>query len=449
MGNHLSEAAAKLARQLDRALGRKDDHAVKILLGKEDVHTIGEALNHLPRGKRKSFSLLDPEHQAQVILLLTLGSRKRVLPRLESAALARFLQFSDLNDAADILQSLEEAQRTKVLEKIPPDRRDKVEQLLVFPPSTAGGLMEVDFVTVLLTDTVQDVIQKIQVQNDQKRKVSSVAVTDEQRHLLGVLPLRDLIGAPPSLPVQKLVRPVPTVHSDLDQEELIHFLQRHHYGKAAVLDSEQRILGMVYARDLLGALQLEATEDLYGFAGVLEEENALDTARTAVRLRYRWLILNLATAFLAASVVSLFQGTISKFVLLAAYMPIIAGMGGNAGTQTLAVVVRGIALGEITAENGKRILLKEVLTGMTNGVINGVIVGVMAILWDQNPILGLILCLAMIMNLIVAGFFGTIIPLTLRRLQIDPARSASVFITTATDVCGFLTFLGLAELLLV
>lgn len=447
--HHISEAAARLTKQLDRVLQRKDDLALRTLMNKEDVHLVSEAINHLPRGKRKTFSRLEPERQAVVVLSLTGSGKKRILPRLDTAMLARFLHFNDLNDAADILQSLDEAKRNQVLEKLTPEKRDKLEQLLIYPAHTAGGLMEVDFIAVASQETVQEVMQAIRSQREQKRKVSAIAVTDEGRHLLGVVPLRELIGAAPSLPVQKITRPIPTVPSHMDQEELVHFLQRNHYDSAAVVDEHQVILGIVYARDLLTALQAEATEDLYGFAGVLEEENALDTASTAIRLRYRWLIINLATAFLAAFVVSLFQTTISKMVLLAAYMPIIAGMGGNAGTQTLAVVVRGIALGEITRENSKRVLLKEITAGLTNGIINGLIVGVVALLWNGNPLLGLVLCLSMIVNLFIAGFFGTIIPLTLRRLQIDPARSATVFITTATDVFGFFTFLGLAELLLV
>ena len=449
MRNHLSDAAAKLVRQLDRVLQRKDDQALRTILAKEDAHLIGEALNKLPRGKRKTFTRIEPERQAQVILLLKPGSRKRILPRLDVSMIARFLHFNDLNDAADILQSLDDDKRRQVLEKLAPEKRDKLEQLLVYPAQTAGGLMEVDFITVSPQETVQEVMQKIRSQREQHRKVSAIAVTDDARHLLGVVPLRELIGALPSSPVQKITRPLPAVSSHMDQEELIHYLQRNRYDSAAVTDEHQAILGIVYARDLLGALQTEATEDLYRLAGVMEEETALDSVQTTVRLRYKWLIINLATAYLAAFVVSLFSSTISKAVILAAYMPIIAGMGGNAGTQTLAVVVRGIALGEITGENAKRILFKETCAGLVNGVINGVIVALVAILWNQNPMLGLVLFLAMVVNLFIAGFFGTIIPLTLRRLQIDPARSATVFITTATDVCGFFTFLGLAQLLLV
>lgn len=449
MTNHVSDAAIKLARQLDRILQRKDEHALRSLINKEDVHLVAEAINRLPRGKRKTFSRLEPERQAVIALSLTMGSKKRILPRLDVPMLARFLHFNDFNDAADILQSLDEAKRMHVLEKLPPDRRDKLEQLLAYSPQTAGGLMDVDFIAVQSEDSVQEVIQKVRSQREQRRKVAAVVVVDEERHLLGIAPLRELIGAAPSLPVRKITRPMPTVPSGMDQEELIRFLQQNHYDSAAVVDERQTILGIVYARDLLEAIQTEATEDLYWFAGVLEEENALDPPSTAVRLRSRWLIVNIATAFLAASIVSLFQDTISKFVLLAAYMPIIAGMGGNAGTQTLAVVVRGIALGEVTGENAKRVLGKEIATGLTNGIIAGLIVGIVAFLWNQNPLLGVVLFLAMVTNLFIATCFGTIIPLTLRRMQIDPARSASIFITASTDICGFFTFLGLAELLLV
>lgn len=193
----------------------------------------------------------------------------------------------------------------------------------------------------------------------------------------------------------------------------------------------------------------ETTENIYGFAGVKKEEDVFDSPFVSINLRSRWLLVNLLTAFLAAAVVSVFQDTISKFVLLAAYMPVVAGMGGNAGTQTLAVTVRGIALGDITLQNSFSILKKEILTSIGNGFIVGLAASGIAIFLNSNPMLGAVLFSALVINLIIAGFFGAIIPLLLKFFKIDPALAASVFVTTATDVFGFLIFLGLAKIFLV
>ena len=202
---------------------------------------------------------------------------------------------------------------------------------------------------------------------------------------------------------------------------------------------------MIYSDDILRIIEKRSLNTLRDFAGVSKEEDVFDSALTKVKNRYKWLIINLGTAFLAASVVGLFQETISAFVLLAVYMPIVAGMGGNAGTQTLAVVVRGLTLKEIV---GKRVVINEMLAGAINGIINGAIVAAVAAFLHKNPMLGLIVCLAMIINLIIAGMFGAIVPLIMKRLGKDPASSATIFITTATDVLGFFAFLGLASIFL-
>jgi magnesium transporter len=218
--------------------------------------------------------------------------------------------------------------------------------------------------------------------------------------------------------------------------------------KVVVLDKDGSVLGIIYADDALDLFQGKSTQTLYQFAGVKGSERPFDTVFEKVSHRYKWLIINLATAFLAASVVSLFKDTLSQLVILAAYMPIVAGMGGNAGTQTLAVIVRGIAVGEIDLKNGLSAIRREASAGFVNGIVVGVIVAIVATLWNGNPMLGLVIGLAMVVNLVVAGFFGALVPLIMKRLGKDPATSATIFITTATDVLGFFCFLGLASLLL-
>jgi magnesium transporter len=216
----------------------------------------------------------------------------------------------------------------------------------------------------------------------------------------------------------------------------------------AVLDDDESILGVIDTEDLHRVIEEEAGETLYEFTGVQEEESVLDGPLSKVRHRYKWLISNLGTAFLAAGAVGFFEDTIAAFTLLAVYIPVVAGMGGNAGTQSMAVTVRGIAFGQISLATGNRAIINEVIAGGANGLITGVLVAAIATVFNQSPLLGLVLGVSMVLNLVIDGFFGTFIPLTLDRIGKDPATSATIFITTATDVLGFFIFLGLAQAVL-
>ncbi|KXK10464.1 MAG: Magnesium transporter MgtE [Microgenomates bacterium OLB23] len=228
----------------------------------------------------------------------------------------------------------------------------------------------------------------------------------------------------------------------------MQLFRNHPHSKVAVLNDFGSVLGIIYSDDILKLMQEEESSSLYDFAGISEEESIMDTGMTKVKLRYKWLIINLGTAFLASYVVGLFEGTISKYVLLAVYMPIVAGMGGNAATQTLAVLVRGISLKQIDLATALPTLKNELISAGINGLINGIIVAGIVIVLNNDYKIAFILAMAMIVNLLVAAFFGTIVPLIMKRLGKDPASSATIFITTATDVLGFLVFLGLATILL-
>jgi magnesium transporter len=242
--------------------------------------------------------------------------------------------------------------------------------------------------------------------------------------------------------------PLPIVSHKMDREKVMQVMSRMRAEVICVADEQEDVLGIIHLRDLMKVAQAEATEDIYRFAGVDVEEHALDSVLSKVKKRYNWLLINLLTAFLASFVVLLFEGTIAKFAFLAVYMPIVAGQGGNAATQALAVVVRGLALGEITWDKAKRVIFKEAMAGTINGVITGTCAAVAAIAFGAPPVLGVILCVAMIFNLLVAGLSGAAIPFILKRLNIDPATASTVFVTTCTDCFGFFAFLGLGALLL-
>ncbi|MFP4228370.1 MAG: magnesium transporter, partial [Salinivenus sp.] len=276
----------------------------------------------------------------------------------------------------------------------------------------------------------------------------TIFVTDDNA-FLGELPAPVLALLDEGIDsISQYVEETPSVRYDAPDTEVVEVFRAHPESRVAVLDKEGGILGIIHASDLLRIIEEEAGETLYEFTGVAEEESVLDGPLAKVKSRYIWLIINLGTAFLAAAVVGLFEETIAAFTLLAVYMPVVAGMGGNAGTQSMAVTVRGLALEQVSLSTGGRVVWNEVLAGAANGAITGLLVTLIASTVNQSPLLGLVLGVSMVLNLVIAGFFGAVIPLLLERFGTDPATSATIFITTATDVLGFFIFLGLAKVIL-
>jgi magnesium transporter len=438
-----------LLQHVDDLLAKKEDHKLKSLLSTQNFHDVAHVINELESGKRKTFVVLPPEIQSEVILRLTDRTKEVIFPRLSDHTIARFLHFNDEDDAVDILQFLPEERKAVILQLLRHEKRAKIEKLLTFGPETAGGLMDLNFIIVKPEFTLKDVADKVKQHMELQKEAPLVVVTNVHGKAIGFVPYKTLILAQPTKTVSTLIHPLPLLSQSMDQEKVLKLAIREKNEVLGVTDDKGQILGIIHLKDLLKIAQLEATEDVYKFAGVSREEEVLDPPLTAVRMRYRWLIVNLATAFLAAFVVSFFEGTISKMAILAAYMPIVAGMGGNAATQTLAVVVRGLALGEATWKQTGPIIIKEGIAGLINGVITGAIAAVVAyLLPGGNAMLGVVLGLAMVINLVVAGIFGALIPLFLKLIKIDPAVASTVFVTTFTDVCGFFAFLGLATLML-
>jgi len=307
--------------------------------------------------------------------------------------------------------------------------------------------MTLDYASVNYDAKFKDVLDVIHNYEKRTGKFPTILVV-KNNHLMGELPGYVFALKKKDDRIRKYVEELPSVRHDKNEKTVIRRFKRHPANKLVVVDNDKSIMGVIYSDDVLKLMNRQSAKELYKSAGVSEEENVHDTAYNKVKYRYKWLILNLATAFLAASVVGLFKDTISSFVLLAAYMPVVAGMGGNAATQTLAVVVRGLALKNIELETARKVVFNEVIAGAVNGLINGVIVAFIAYIFNQNLLLGVITGLAIMVNLMIAGFFGATVPLVMKKLRKDPATSATIFITTATDVFGFLAFLGLATLLL-
>ncbi len=425
----------ELVTTVDALLAKKDDRRLRSMLARHTAEELAHAINRLQNGKRKTFALLPPEIQAEVVLRLTDTSKTFVLPRISDHTVARFLHFNEEDDAADLLQFIEEERRPIILGYLKPDKRAKLEKLLTFDPETAGGLMDLNFLTVQKEDTLKDVSARVRDHVTLHRQAPLVVVMDEHHHARGFVPYRTLMLSIPGRTAASVM-------------QIVRQAMRERGEVFGVRDDAGHFLGVIHLKDLLKVAQMEATEDVLKFAGVSPEEEMLGPAGTAIRMRYQWLIVNLATAFLASAVVSLFSHTIDRIAVLAVYMPIVAGMGGNAGTQALAVAVRGLATADMNRKQRVRLVVKEAVTGLANGVINGVIVAAYLWLLGGNPLLGLILFASMVITLVFAGIAGALIPLTLKALKVDPAVASTVFVTTVTDCVGFFTFLGLATIFL-
>lgn len=395
----------------------------------------------------KEFLRVPIERQAMVFLDLPGDFQKKFGDDLSVNYILSLFKFLDPDEITDFLQHLPDEKHNQVAKKLDENLKEKVDYLLKFDPNSAAGLMNLDYVIVFKHSKVDTLYKKLQKTYQRKKTTPIVLVRDKENHLIGHIPFEHFIlHRPHSL--EKVIEDIPFVYYDEHYDDVIKKFNSTDHKNLVVVDYENHILGVIETNDLLKRIEESTTEDVYGLAGVNKEEDILDSGWSKFKSRYLWLILNLFTAFLAAGIVSLFEDTLTKLVLLAVYMPIIAGMGGNAATQTLAVVVRGISTHEIDAKTKLRVLGNELFAGTLNGLVNGIIVAIIAYFWNNMPMLGLVVGLSMVINLFIAGFFGTILPFILDRFKIDPAVAATVFVTTATDVVGFFVFLGLAEILL-
>jgi magnesium transporter len=391
---------------------------------------------------------LPPELSGQALVEMPEASlAEDTLTALAPERAAEIVEELEDDDAADILGDLPRVDQERILSTL--EHRADVKRLLRYDQKTAGGRMTTHVVTVRDTATVGESLEEIRRQAETVTEFYQVFVLDREGRLVGVLPFKDLVVSRPERNIREFMAPAEvTVRPDVHQEEVARLLARYNLPSLAVVDDRGHLLGRVTFDDVIDVVEDESTEDLLRFGGVSAGEALAAGWREAVRSRLPWLYLNLLTAFLAGGVVYLFQGTVQRTVALAVWMPIIAGMGGNAGTQALAVTVRRLALGLIPTHLFVRVVGKEVLVGIVNGLAIGAVVWVVAALMGEQSRLGLVVFLAMAGNLLVAGFAGGFIPVVLERYRIDPAIASSIFVTTFTDVCGFLLLLGLAGWLL-
>ncbi len=399
---------------------------------------------------------LDEETAGRVIGLLPPDRAAAVLSHLPdetaAAALARptlqraveVVQELDPDDAADIVAEMEDRQRDALLEASG-EAGEVIEELLYYPEDTAGGLMTPEVLAVRRQWTVAEAIDAIRRRASELEQIYYTYVVDRDDVLIGVVTMRDLILAPPSARIEEITNPeVVSVSVDTDQETVAEIISRLNLLALPVVDHQGKLVGIVTVDDVIDVIQEEASEDFQRLVGAGADERVDSPFPYALRMRLPWLFVNLATAFAAAAVVGLFQSTIAKITLLAVYMPIVAGQGGNTGAQTMAVVIRGLALGEIPPGQGRRVILRELGLGLASGLAVGLATAVVAQVTSGRPGLGLVIGAAMVVNMALACVCGALIPLGLRRLGLDPAQASSIFLTTVTDIVGFAAFLGLA-----
>ncbi|HKY62819.1 MAG TPA: magnesium transporter [bacterium] len=418
---------------------------VLVELHPADIADIVERLKEEDR--TRIMGLLSEELAAEVLSLVEEYHKPEVIESIPEETLTKIVLHMDSDDMTDILEELPKEEAEEILDALPPDEAEPVRQLLSYPPDSAGGLMQTELVKVQAGDNLGETVRLIREKTGKFDDIINVYVVNEHDLLIGIVPLRALIlGRPEQKVSEVMVKDVITAMVDMDQEQVAELFRKYDFISLPVVDQQGKLLGRILVDDIVDVIQEEASEDIYRLAGVDKEEHVNDSPWRSIRLRLPWLSFNAITAIVAATVVGLFQGTIQKVVALAVFMPIVAGMGGNAGTQSLTVITRGLALGELTFSNAKRVLLKELVAGICNGIILGALMATLAYLYQGNPMLGLVLGLAMISNMFMAALAGTSIPLLLKWAKVDPALASGVIVTTFTDVTGFFCFLGLATL---
>jgi magnesium transporter len=422
------------------------------LLQKQHPADLAQVFSELPdKDREAAFSLLaDRNGRLAMEAISELGPEAgaALLATRPAEDIAKLAQEIPSDDAAALIDYLPEELSAAVLDLMRPKESGVVENLLEYPEQTAGRIMNPHVFALNEDMTVGEAITELQNNRDVEM-VFYLYVVDDRHHLVGVTSLRRLLLVAPATPLKRIMTTdLMSARVDTDQEEVARQVASYNLLAIPVVDEENKLVGVITVDDVIDVIKDEATEDIYRLAGVAGDERVFTPAGESLRKRLPWLGINLVTAFLAASVVGLFETTIQQVTALAVFMPIVAGMGGNAATQTLTVIVRGIALGELSWTNSRKALMKESLVGIGNGLVLGLVAAAVAWITRGNPVLGLVLCAAMIINMFVAATAGTLVPLGLRAANVDPALASSVFITTMTDMFGFAAFLGLATVFL-
>ncbi|MBI1251080.1 MAG: magnesium transporter [Alphaproteobacteria bacterium] len=444
-----SDDPAFLARVIGAA-GDRDAPLLRRMLGSLDPADIADVIEHLPgEAMRHVLRLVGSSLPPEWLANLDWERREDVLPLLPADYLGQALNELDTDDAAAVAADIERDRLDEVLAEAPADVRLAVEEALSFDEETAGRLMQREYVAAPEGANVGHVIDRMRADRAElPDDFFEIYVVDPRMRPIGAVPVSKLLRHGRETALAEIMKPpLALIRPEMDQEEVAQTFRKYHLASAPVVDEAGKLTGMVTVDDIVEVIQEEGGEDLLRLSGVSDASQS-DTVARSVLARAPWILVNLATALVASSVISAFSGSIEQLVALAVLMPIVASMGGNAGTQALAVAIRAISNKELTAGNAPRYVLREAMTGLSNGVLFAAVLALVAGVWFQSAGLALAIALAVLINFTCAGLAGILVPLALRRAGADPAVSSSVFVTFVTDVIGFLSFLGLATLFL-
>jgi magnesium transporter len=441
---------SEFLREVETALDEANSLRIRELtlgLHEADLADLIQLLK--PEQRVALITTLGPEFNAAALSELDEAVRDQVLEAMPNEQVAEALQQLDSDEAVYLLEDLDKQEQSDILAKLPLFERAALERSLEYKEDSAGRIMQTDLIAVPPFWSVGQTLDFMQEADDLPERFYEIFVVDPSYHLLGSVALDRLLRSKRLVSIEDLtITDIHPIQVESDQEEVARQFERYNLSSAPVVDADQRLVGVITADDVVEVIQEEASEDILKMGGV-GGESVADTVWETTRHRFAWLLVNLATAILASAVISLFDATIEQMVALAVLMPIVASMGGNAGTQTMTVAVRAIATQDLGRANAFRVIGRETAVGLLNGVLFAAIMGTIVYFWFGNSPLGLVIAAAMIVNLIVAALAGILIPLGLEGLGLDPAIASGVFVTTVTDVVGFFAFLGLAAIWLV
>lgn len=400
-----------------------------------------------PRERQILWNLLNQELEGEVLQYLGDDAQTEILSRMEASEVLAITESLETDDMADILQQLPERVMKELLQIMDQQNRERVEEVLSYPEDTAGGLMNTDTVTIRPDINVETVLRYLRRHKDIPDMTDTLFVVSRKDSYIGVLPLTRLLTADPEVLVREImqtdVEPIP---ADMPDESVARLFEQLDLISAPVVNDEGRLLGRITIDDVVDVIREDADHSLMSMAGLDDDEDTFAPIMKTTRRRAVWLGINLITAFAASAVIGLFEATIDKVVALAVLMPIVASMGGIAGSQTLTLVIRGQALGHIERSNIGWLFNRELVVGLLNGVLWALVVAVVAVLWFQDLTVGMVIAMALVINLVAGATAGTLLPTILKSMGIDPALAGGVLLTTITDVVGFFAFLGLATL---
>jgi magnesium transporter len=439
---------ADYVERVAQAIAAKDSAALRELVGdlhEADAGDLIEALD--PELRPRLIELMGHDFDFSALTQVDDAVREEILEELPTEAVAEGVRELDSDDAVFILEDLPKDEQVEILEQLPPAERVTLARSLLYPENSAGRIMQTEFIAVPPAWTVGQVIDHLRETEDLPDRFWEFYVVDADQRLKGAVALDRLLRTKRPVPIEQLLEDdMHEVEVTEDRADVARLFEHYDLVSAPVVDENNRLVGVITFDDIVDVIEEEAEEDIKALGGVRREEELSDPVWTIARGRFNWLLVNLATAFLASSVLGLFEGQLEKMVALAVLAPIVASQGGNAATQTMTVAVRALATREMSSVNAARIILREVLVGLVNGMAFAVITGVAAAAWFKVPDLGIVIGLAMLCNLLAAALGGILVPLALYHFRADPAISSGVFVTTVTDVVGFFSFLGIATL---